>query len=81
MFSSYQLTMLETTFQQSPYPDGYIRRSLANRLGLDVARVQVWFQNRRAKWRKKAAARVQQRHQQAMVDTELASPVDILSMT
>ncbi|XP_052218614.1 homeobox protein ceh-1-like [Dreissena polymorpha] len=51
-FTTGQLKTLEGAFQQAPYPNIIVREALARQLMLDETRVQIWFQNRRAKWRK-----------------------------
>nr|XP_044630690.1 homeobox protein NOBOX [Equus asinus] len=52
LYRSDQLEELERIFQEDHYPDSDKRREIAQTVGVTPQRIMVWFQNRRAKWRK-----------------------------
>lgn len=47
-----QLHELERIFMEDHYPDNEKRKEIAEIIGVTPQRIMVWFQNRRAKWRK-----------------------------
>ncbi|XP_003245145.1 protein gooseberry-neuro-like [Acyrthosiphon pisum] len=58
-FTAQQLEGLERSFLACQYPDIAARETLAAKFGLPEPRVQVWFSNRRARWRKQNSSNVQ----------------------
>ncbi|XP_034031525.1 intestine-specific homeobox-like [Thalassophryne amazonica] len=51
-FTPFQVNKLEKVFQRMQYPNIETRDQLVSSLHLTKGRIQIWFQNRRAKWRK-----------------------------
>nr|XP_033781158.1 homeobox protein NOBOX isoform X2 [Geotrypetes seraphini] len=52
LYSTDQLEELEKVFHEDHYPDSERRCEIAASVGVTPQRIMVWFQNRRAKWRK-----------------------------
>ncbi|XP_054462519.1 homeobox protein NOBOX-like [Anoplopoma fimbria] len=76
LYSTDQLEHLEALFQEDHYPDAEKRKVIAASVGVTPQRIMVWFQNRRAKWRKverSITARVE--HRQSRAGCSSSSPL------
>ncbi|XP_059206718.1 homeobox protein NOBOX-like isoform X2 [Centropristis striata] len=78
LYSTDQLEHLEALFQEDHYPDADKRKVIAASVGVTPQRIMVWFQNRRAKWRKverSITSRVEHRQSRAGCSSSSSPPL------
>ncbi|KAK3587426.1 hypothetical protein CHS0354_007913 [Potamilus streckersoni] len=59
-YSPDQVQALEKVFHENPYPDSDKMEQLSNELSIPEGKIKVWFQNKRARWRRRVQDNIHQ---------------------
>ncbi|KAI6228482.1 hypothetical protein M3Y95_00627000 [Aphelenchoides besseyi] len=70
-FSPEQLECLESAFHSNTYPDAQQREQISRETGLSESKIQVWFSNRRARYRKSVTSASLEQWNSAVRNTNL----------